>query len=86
MRVIDPMPLDFAALADGVIRNNVGVAGMHVECAVSVDTAHPGGPRVLVHPTGQAFRLDGLPPATKRARFTVLAWDDPARTALRVDR
>ena len=79
-RVPRAMPLDFTALADGVVRNNMGVGGISVLARASVEEG-----RVVLRPTGQAFPLAGPPPSqTGEAirRMTVVDWSDPRKTAL----
>jgi hypothetical protein len=71
------MTLDFAALADGVRRNNVGVAGISVAAEVRFKQG-----RVVVPATGQRFPLSGTAPADGWTWFEVVDWDDPDRTAL----
>jgi len=74
------MPLDFAALADGVVRNNMGVGGFALYAQASVE-----GGRVTLHPTGQSFLLAGAPPSQtgeSMRRMRVLDWSDPKKTAL----
>jgi hypothetical protein len=81
-RVPAPMPLDFAALADGIKRNNVGTAAIVVEASVEVR-----GVEVVLQPTGQSFPLAGPPPAeggSARRRLRVLDWEDPAKTRIEV--
>ncbi len=81
-RVIRPMALDFAALADGIKRNNVGTAGITVETTAAVKDG-----KVLLQPTGQAFPLEGAPPAdgaASRRTLRVHEWLDPAKTRLEV--
>lgn len=79
-RVPRPMPLDFAALADGVVRNNMGIGGFTLHARASV-----GEGRVTLHPTGQSFLLVGPPPSQTGEvlrRMTVLDWSEPKKTAL----
>ena len=76
-RVPSPMALDFRALAEGIRKNNVGVAGITFQA-----TAEVKGGRLVLTPTGQTFALEGNPADTGPSRRTmkVLDWDDPART------
>ena len=79
-RVPRPMALDFAVLADGVVRNNMGVGGFTVTAVASVD-----GGKVTLHPTGQGFRLAGAPPSQPgeaMRRMKVVDWSEPQKTAL----
>ena len=79
-RVPAPMELDFAKLADGIKRNNVGTAAITVEAQAEVKEG-----RVLLRPTGQSFPLEGKPPAdtgVKRRKLKVHEWEDPAKTKL----
>jgi hypothetical protein len=81
-RVIRPMALDFAALADGIKRNNVGTAGITLEAVAEVRDG-----KVVLQPTGQAFALEGSGPASPgraRRRLRVHAWTDPALTRLEI--
>lgn len=81
-RVIRPMPLDFAALADGIKRNNVGTAAITVEATAAVKDG-----KVLLQPTGQAFLLEGAAPAdgaASRRTLRVHDWADAAKTRLEV--
>lgn len=81
-RVIQPMPLDFAKLADGIKRNNVGTAGITLEATAEVKDG-----RVVLQPTGQAFGLEGRAPANPaaaRRKLRVHDWADPAKTRLEV--
>lgn len=81
-RIPRPMPLDFAALADGMRHNNVGVAGITVEAKVDIK-----GDSVRFAATGQSFPLQG-PSAPegefRRLKLRVLHWEDPARTHLEI--
>ena len=77
------MPLDFVALADGLRRNNVGLAGIVFEATVTAQ-----GDALELQPTGQRFPLEGAPPAgaeagAVRARLRVVEPTDP-RTAVAV--
>lgn len=81
-RVPAPQPLDFAALVDGIRRNNVGTAGIKVLATAVVKDG-----KVLLQPTGQGFALEGPAPAeTGAARrwFRVHEWTDPAKTKLEI--
>lgn len=80
VRVVRPMELDFARLADGIKRNNVGTAGITLQATAEVKDG-----RVVLQPTGQAFPLEGSPPTDPgRARRTlkVHGWEDPAKARL----
>ena len=83
-RVVEPMTLDFHALAEGIRKNNVGVAGIQLQASVQVKDG-----KVVISPTGQAFPLEGAAPAEagpSRRKMKVLDWDDPAKTRLaRID-
>lgn len=82
VRVARPMTLDFAALADGIKRNNVGTAGITVQATAEVKDG-----RVVLQPTGQAFPLEGPAPGSAgpvRRTLKVHDWADPARTRLEV--
>ena len=78
VRVIQPMTLDFKALADGIRRNNVGTAAIDVEVTVEV-----AGGKAVIQPTGQSFPLIGTG-ASGRRRLKVLDWEDPAKTAVEI--
>ena len=82
MRVVRPMPLDFAALADGLKRNNVGFGGAEVTAEVeSVDD------RLRFAATGQTFPRAGPAPdvaGPSRRTLRVLDAKDPSRTRLEV--
>src|SRR5262245_57400048 len=83
-RVLTPTTFDFKALADGIKRNNVGTAGIEFEATAEIKDG-----RLVVQPTGQAFRLAGTPPEQKgraRRRVKVLDWNDPTKTAVEVIR
>ncbi|TAH37271.1 MAG: hypothetical protein EYC70_09865 [Planctomycetota bacterium] len=80
MRVPAPQPLDFRVLADGVIRNNMGLGGIEVEAASEVRDG-----RVVFLPTNQSFPLRGPAPAetgAARRRWRVLEPFHPPQTAL----
>jgi hypothetical protein len=78
VRVPKPMEFDFAALADGIKRNNVGTAAILVEAVAVVE-----GGRVKFARTGQTFPLEGsASPEAARRRFRVLDWEDKAKTRL----
>ena len=79
-RVPRPMPLDFSVLADGVVRNNMGIGGFTVTALASVE-----GGRVILHPTDQGFALAGdapSQPGEAMRRMKVFDWSDPNKTAL----
>ena len=83
-RVIQPMMLDFAKLADGIKRNNVGTAGITLEATAEVKDG-----KVVLKPTGQAFPIEGAapaPPGPARRKLKVHDWTDPARTRLEIIR
>ena len=80
-RVARPMTFDFFALADGIKRNNVGTAGISLRVAAEIRDR-----KVVLRPTGQSFPLEGPVPADAAERvrwFEVIAWEDPAKTALK---
>jgi hypothetical protein len=87
VRVIEPMTLDFPALADGVRRNNVGVAGITVQVIARIERAADGAGDALVvvlEPGGQRLPLSGplFGPAPAEAdalrrTFRVQGWDAP---------
>src|SRR5688572_13328271 len=71
-RVVAPMELDFAKLADGIKRNNVGTAGMTLWASAEVKDG-----RVILQPTGQAFPLEGrAAPGVARRKLVVHDWTD----------
>ena len=81
-RVAQPMQLDFAKLADGIKRNNVGTAGITIEATAEVKDG-----KVVLQPTGQAFPLEGgapAPPGVARRKLKVQDWTDPAKTRLEI--
>ena len=81
-RVIQPMPLDFAKLVDGIKRNNVGTAAITLEATAEVKDG-----QVVLQPTGQAFPLEGKAPdapGAARRKLKVHDWTDPAKTRLEV--
>ena len=81
-RVPKPMTLDFAALADGIKRNNVGTAAIVLEATAEVKDG-----RVVLQPTGQGFPLAGAPPADPapaRRRLKILDWEDPTKTRMEI--
>jgi hypothetical protein len=81
-RVIQPLRLDFAQLADGIKRNNVGTAAITVWAAAELKDG-----RVVLLPTGQAFPLEGQAPANPgaaRRELRVHDWADPAKTRLEI--
>lgn len=79
VRVIQPMPFDFKALADGIQRNNVGTAAIELEATVEIADG-----KVRIQPTGQAFPLQGPGAAGGRHRLQVREWQDPAKTFVEV--
>jgi hypothetical protein len=75
-----PTSLDFAGIADGVKRNNMGFGGVKVTVDADVENGF-----VTLKPTGQRFPLAGPPPPTPargRLTFEVRNAEDPSRTAL----
>ena len=79
-RVPKPMTLDFAGLADGFRRNNVGVAGIKVEAAAELKSG-----AAVIQPSGQSFRLkEGADAPAKRRAFRVLNWKEPDKTVLEI--
>jgi hypothetical protein len=81
-RVPQPMTLDFARLADGIKRNNVGVAAIAFDAACVVKEG-----RVILQPTGQSFPLSGASPAESgpaKRRLKLLDWEDPSKIRLEV--
>jgi hypothetical protein len=79
-RVPQPMTLDFARLADGIKRNNVGVAAITLEAVCIVKDG-----RVMIQPTGQSFSLSGTPPVESgpvRRSLKLLDWEDPSKCRL----
>jgi len=81
-RVPRPMRLDFAALADGIKRANVGTAGILVVAIVETKQGF-----VRFQATGQSFPLKG--PAgqegeARRLSLRVLDWELPDRTKLEI--
>lgn len=81
VRLPRPMTLDFAGLADGIKRNNVGTAAITLQADAEVK-----GGRVVLQPTGQSFPLEGKAPPSGPARRTLKVhdWADPSRTRLEV--
>lgn len=82
VRVTKPTVFDFAALADGIKRNNVGTAGIEVQAMAEVRDG-----KVVLQPTGQAFPIEGSAPRTSgaaRRKLRVHDWTDPAKTRLQV--
>ncbi len=77
MRVVEPQRFDFVALADGVVRNNVGVAGIAVEADVRFEDGHA----VFVR-TGQRVPFEGAAPPDGRTRLVVRGWLAGQRTVL----
>ncbi len=77
-RVIRALTLDFAALADGMKRANVGLDSITFQASVEVREG-----RAVLRPTGQSFPIEGPPPADPGPawrRMKVLDWGDPAKT------
>jgi hypothetical protein len=81
VRVPKPMPLDFAWLAEGVRKNNMGLAGFKLQARAAAADG-----KWTLQPTGQTFASRGpLPPDAGTASwrsFRVHDWGEPARTAL----
>lgn len=71
VRVPKPTAFDFAALAEGIKKNNLGLTGIWVE----VDATQDGG-RVTIQPTGQSFPLEGAA-RPGAVRFRVVAGTPP---------
>jgi hypothetical protein len=72
--------LDFAEIADGVVRNNMGVGQIDVRLRATTSAD-----RVTILPTKQTFPLQGSAPATPPAdgewhEFRVDSPSEPART------
>lgn len=81
-RVVQPLTFDFRALAEGIRKNNVGVAGITFQANVAVKDGV-----VAIQGTGQSFPLRGAPPAAAGPAWRtlqVLEWDDPSKTVLQV--
>jgi len=57
-RVPSPQRLDFAALVDGVMRNNVGVDGIKLSARGAVENG-----QFVFDETGQSLPVDGVPSA-----------------------
>ena len=81
VRVLQPMRLDFKALADGIARNNVGTAAIELEATVEI-----GDGQVRIQPTGQTFPLRGPAEPGGRHRLQVREWQDPAKTFVEIRR
>lgn len=84
MRVLEPLTLDFPALADGVRRNNVGVAGITVQVRARIERDGDDAV-VVIEPDGQRLSLEGPAPDDGAARwyaFAVRGWDPPADVRL----
>jgi hypothetical protein len=85
VRVLEPMTLDFPALADGVRRNNVGVSGITVQVRARVErdgdgNSGGGDAVVVIEPDGQRLPLEGAAPedgASRWRTFDVRGWDPP---------
>jgi len=74
VRVIAPVTFDFASLADGLRRSNVGALGATIEATVEIKDG-----RVRFYPTGQTIRLEGPAPADSgRARRKMRVHDGEA--------
>ncbi|MGQ0553811.1 MAG: hypothetical protein ACT4PU_11405 [Planctomycetota bacterium] len=94
VRVVAPQSLDFAALVDGVIRNNVGVAEIRFEAEAVFETVPDGDTSspitVRLQRTGQRFHLADEPAdfaaelaaGVRWRAFRVLYPEDSARTVL----
>ena len=77
------MTFDFAALADGLTQNNVGLGGIELVADVVIEKG-----TVKLAPTGQVFRLKGAAPdasAPTRHKMRVLDGTEPSRTALEIE-
>jgi hypothetical protein len=71
-RISSPVRFDFPDLADQVKRTNVTTLKVRLEVE-----AEFGEGKMIFHPTGQAFPLDGAPPADPKRgwrRLEVLEW------------
>ena len=74
-RIARPVTFDFPDLADRVKRANVTTLKVRLE----VEAEFRGG-RMILQPTGQAFPLEGPPPADPKRgwrRLEVLDWGSP---------
>jgi hypothetical protein len=72
--------LDFARIAEGVVKNNMGLGGIEIVADASVAEG-----KVTIHPTGQTFPLHGDPPAqtaTVRRRLKIVEPFDAAKTSI----
>jgi len=74
-RVPKPGPIDFPALADGVIKNNMGLGGITVTVSSRIDDGH-----VVFEKTGQRHRLDGEAPAETGAQLRRVKAVDPSKS------
>jgi hypothetical protein len=82
VRLERPQALDFAALAEGVRRNNMGLAGFRLEARAAVS-----GGKVRIEPARQEFLLHGAAPPDGSPAWRTLRvhrWDDPSKIALEV--
>ncbi|MGE0144908.1 MAG: hypothetical protein AB7I19_12470 [Planctomycetota bacterium] len=75
-----PRALDFAEIADGVVRNNMGVGRIDVRLRATTNAD-----RVTILPTKQTFPLRGSAPSTPPVdgdwhEFRVDSPSEPART------
>lgn len=74
------MALDFAALAEGVRKNNMGLGGFKLQARAAISAE---GARL--EPTGQLFELRGHPPddgAPRWREFRVLEWGERSKGTL----
>jgi len=78
-RVQQPQRFDFAALADGLKRSNLGVHSINFEAEVRFD-----GDRVVIVGSDQSFTLEGPATADGWVRLSVQHWLHPERTTLTV--
>lgn len=73
-RVPKPGPIDFPVLADGVIKNNMGLGGIAVTVASRIEDGH-----VVFEKTGQRHRLEGAPPAETGPAIRKVKAVDPSK-------
>ncbi len=57
MRIERPLPIDLRAIADGVIKNNMGLGGLQLRVRGSI----ADGKATLIE-TGQVLTVSGAPP------------------------
>lgn len=78
VRVPKPMTLDFQALGEGIIKNNMGVGAIFVEADVEIRDG-----TVTFRATGQRYPLQGTAPDFRGwRRLRVHAWENRAATRL----